>query len=96
MFILRNLELRLNILLIRLHFVTKLLQANIIILKNKVRVNGKVKHKYYMVSVGDLITYHKKDTSSQRFKKLKKRQIKRIKINFFFLKRKKKLICIYY
>ena len=93
MFILRNLELRLNILLVRLHFVTKLLQADIIILKNKVRVNGKIKHKCYIVSVGDLITYHKNDTYSQRFKKLKKIQItiKRRKIKKKNLKKKRKV-----
>ena len=93
MFILRKLELRLNILLVRLHFVTKLLQADILILKNKVRVNGKIKHKGYIVFVGDLITYHKNDTYSQRFKKLKRIPItiKRRKIKKKNLKKKRKV-----
>ena len=100
-FILRGLELRLNILLVRLNFVTKLLQADIIILKNKVMVNGKAKHKWYLVSVGDLIMYNNKIIFSQRLKKLKwkrynwrqlkikKKNLKNKKsINIYFLLRK--------
>ena len=97
MFILRNLELRLNVLLVRLHFVTKLLQANIVILKNKVRVNGEAKHKCYLVSIGDLITYHKKDMCSKRFKKLKWKRYrwKQIKIKKKKLK-KKRIVNMYF
>jgi RNA-binding protein YlmH len=42
-----------------MYFVNKLLQADFIISKNKVKVNGKIKHKRYLVSVGDLIVYNK-------------------------------------
>ena len=102
-FILRALELRLNVLLVRLHFVTKLLQANITILKNKVTINGTVRHKWYVVAVGDLIMYTNKNIFSQRLKKLKwkhrnwrqfkitlkKKNLKNKKyVNIYFLLRK--------
>jgi ribosomal protein S4 len=59
--VLRNLELRLNILLLRMCFVKKLLQSNALIYNKKILVNGKIKNKRYLLSVGDLIVYvHKK------------------------------------
>jgi len=56
-FVLSKLELRLNILLLRMSFVNKLLQANVVILKKKIKINSIIKHQNYLVSIGDLINY---------------------------------------
>jgi len=55
--ILCKLELRLNILLIRTFFVSKILQANLMISKKKIVVNSVFKHKKYIVLTGDLIQH---------------------------------------
>ena len=69
--VLRKLELRLNILLLRTGFVDKLLKINFLIKKNEIKVNSVLKHKNYLVSIGDLIEYkHKKTKKINRFNKL--------------------------
>jgi ribosomal protein S4 len=52
-----KLELRLNVLILRLCFVQKLLQANSLIREQKIKINGISKHKNYEVCIGDLISY---------------------------------------
>lgn len=49
------LELRLNILLVRMRFVSKLLEANSIVSKGLVHVNGFLKKKSYLVRLNDII-----------------------------------------
>jgi ribosomal protein S4 len=49
------LELRLNILLIRMRFVSKLLEANSLLAKKLIDVNGVFKRKNYLVRVNDII-----------------------------------------
>jgi len=55
--ILCKLELRLNILLIRMRFVNKLLRANSIIFNQQIIVNSTFKHHKYIVCAGDLVRY---------------------------------------
>ena len=81
--ILCKLELRLNILLVRTYFATKLLQANFLIEIKKIKVNGLFKHKNYVVSVGDLIYFmennflwRKTVNQSLRYKRIKNLQYK--------------------
>jgi len=52
--LLSKLELRLNILLVRIRFARTVLQANNLINKN-ILINGLLKDKKYIVCVGDLI-----------------------------------------
>jgi len=54
--LLRKLELRLNILLIRINFSPKLLISNQNILNSKILVNGKKKHPNYQVRIFDVIS----------------------------------------
>lgn len=49
------LELRLNILLIRMRFASKLLEANTLIAGKLVSVNGSFKQKTYLVRVNDIV-----------------------------------------
>jgi ribosomal protein S4 len=49
------LELRLDILLIRMRFVSKLLEANVFLTKKLIYVNGFFKQKNYLVRVNDII-----------------------------------------
>lgn len=49
------LELRLNILLIRMRFVSKLLESNLLLTKKLIDVNGIFKQKNYLVRVNDII-----------------------------------------
>lgn len=70
--ILCKLELRLNILLIRIGFVTKLQQADFLISNYQITVNFFVKHKRYLLSKNDLIFFKTtclKIRDFQRFKK---------------------------
>jgi len=72
--ILCKLELRLNILLLRTHFVNKILQADNLISRKKVVVNGVSKHKQYLVSEGDLVEVlvtHRKAKKKEREKNWK-------------------------
>nr|QFP99043.1 ribosomal protein S4 [Rhizaria sp.] len=94
--ILCKLELRLNILILRLCFVKKLLESNCIIKEKKIRVNGLIKHKNYLVSTGDLIVYSeyfskfkRKYFDKRRWNRFKWRKWKKkpIKKMFFLLKR---------
>lgn len=62
------LELRLNILLLRIHFASKLSEANSLIKTGLVQVNGNKCHSNCVISVGDFIT--------------KKRTISMDKLNF--------------
>lgn len=72
-FILRKLEVRLNILLLRMYFVKKLLQANFLIKYRQIEVNGLFKHKHYLINVGDLITYKSNTLTKNRLISLKKK-----------------------
>jgi len=49
------LELRLNILLIRMRFASKLLEANSLVSAGLVNINGVLKKKSYLVKVNDII-----------------------------------------
>lgn len=61
------LELRLNILLLRLLFIKNILEANTFVQKGIFLVNKKIKNKNYLVKVGDLI--HKKNVTYLDVKK---------------------------
>ena len=66
-----KLELRLNILLLRLCLVEKLLQSNFLIKKKKIKINCRDRHKNYLVLVGDTIEYKQ----IQKFKKKRLKQL---------------------
>lgn len=53
--ILSFLELRLNILLIRMRFASKLLEANNLVSSQSIYVNGSLKQKNYLVRVNDIV-----------------------------------------
>ena len=53
------LELRLNILLIRIRFVSKVLEANTLLVNRSVVVNGFFKQKSYLAKVNDIIAFNK-------------------------------------
>jgi ribosomal protein S4 len=69
--LLTQLEIRLNIVLLRLCFTDKLQKANEIIESGNIRVNSAYKHSRYLLSKGDLIIYNKR--------MLKKRKLKMIR-----------------
>jgi hypothetical protein len=56
-FVLCKLELRLNILILRMGFVNKLQEVNFYISKSQLIVNNVRKNKRYLVSIKDLITF---------------------------------------
>ena len=85
--ILSKLELRLNIIIIRLGFVNKLLEANELIKNKEVLVNGLVKNKYYIISVSDLLLLKPMNF----FPMLRSRKIER-RLSFNQRKKGKKLI----
>lgn len=49
------LELRLNILLIRIRFASKLLESNVLVANGSINVNGSFKQKSYLCKVNDII-----------------------------------------
>lgn len=49
------LELRLNVLLIRIRFASKLLEANALVANGSIDVNGSFKQKSYLARVNDII-----------------------------------------
>jgi ribosomal protein S4 len=66
--ILSSLELRLNILLIRMRFASKLLEANTLVSSRLIYVNGSLKQKNYLVRVNDIVYNKPKSLSgSTRF-----------------------------
>jgi ribosomal protein S4 len=72
--VLCKLELRLNVLIIRMGFVNKLQQADFIISAGKCMINNITKHKRYSLSVGDLTSFKVaslKIRDLKRFKKLR-------------------------
>lgn len=72
--ILCKLELRLNVLMLRMNFVNKLQQADSLISNGNIRVNGMCKHKRYSLRKNDLISLEfstLKVGISKRFKKLR-------------------------
>jgi ribosomal protein S4 len=71
--LLRKLELRLNILLIRINFAPKLLISNQNILNATILVNGKKKHPNYQVRISDVISKKMSDSVNSTY---------RIKMNF--------------
>lgn len=77
--VLCKLELRLNILMVRMGFVNKLQQSDVLISNSKVIVNTSVKHKRYSVRTGDLISFRissLKLRDLKRFEKLRWRKLK--------------------
>lgn len=70
--LLSYLELRLNVFLVRINFVSKILDANKIISKKQVLVNFRSKKLGYLIKVNDLI----EDRSSHNIRKAYKRCIK--------------------
>ena len=70
--ILCKLELRLNVLVLRMFFVSKLQHANSLIAQKQIKVNGIVKQKKYLVSTGDLITYISSFRKSSKLRRLEK------------------------
>ena len=58
------LELRLNVLLIRMCFVSKLLEANNLLSKKLICINGSFKQKNYLVRVNDIIKKTSKSLKS--------------------------------
>lgn len=78
------LELRLNILLIRIKFVSKLLIANFIIKNNFILINNNIKKKNYIVKIGDIISLSLSLNNKlyKRKKKLTWRDLKKFKRNF--------------
>ena len=71
--LLRKLELRLNILLIRINFAPKLLISNQNILNAAILVNGKKKHPNYQVRISDVISKKMSNSVNSTY---------RIKMNF--------------
>jgi hypothetical protein len=69
--LLTRLELRLNIILLRLCFIDKLQKANEIIKCGNVRVNSICKHSRYLVSKNDLIIYNKRVFKKRKLKMIK-------------------------
>jgi ribosomal protein S4 len=72
--VLCKLELRLNVLMVRMGFVNKLQQSDVLISKSKVIVNNNIKHKRYSVRIGDLISFiisSLKVRDLKRFEKLR-------------------------
>jgi ribosomal protein S4 len=72
--ILLKLELRLNVLMLRMGFVNKLQQADFIISVGECMVNNLIKHKRYSLLIGDLtafMTSALKVHNLKRFKKLR-------------------------
>ena len=51
------LELRLNILIVRLRLITKVVLANYLIGLKLICVNGNCKHKNYLVKIGDIFRF---------------------------------------
>lgn len=101
------LEIRLNIILLRMSFVLKLLQGNHYIKKKLILVNGLSKKKNYLVCSGDLIQYNFLFNKAKKrikflkwrkfkWKKWKKRYNKKKKVKFFFWRVKKNRIIINY
>jgi ribosomal protein S4 len=77
--VLCKLELRLNVLILRMGFVNKLQQADFIISTGKCVVNNVIKHKRYFLSAGDLTAFkitYLKTRDLKRFKKLRWRSFK--------------------
>jgi ribosomal protein S4 len=77
--ILCKLELRLNVLLVRIGFVDKLLKASSLILTGKIKINNIRKNKRYVISSNDLISSspaYLKINNVKRFKKLRWRRLK--------------------
>jgi len=74
--ILCKLELRLNVLLVRMGFVNKLRQADFFIFEGKVKVNFFVKHKRYSVCKNDLIFFIITFAKIRHLKRFKKNRWK--------------------
>jgi hypothetical protein len=73
------LELRLNILLLRVKFVSKILTANFLIKQKYFFINGKNKKKNYIVKIGDILVYLLLFLNKKRVKQLNWRKLKRIR-----------------
>jgi ribosomal protein S4 len=71
-FILSKLELRLNVLMLRMGFVNKLQQADFIISLGEFVVNNVIKHKRYSLLVGDLTSFNISSLKVRAFKRFKK------------------------
>lgn len=97
--ILCKLELRLNVILFRVCFVTKIIEANKLIKNKKIFVNNVVKHREYLLIKGDivcfsnysgiisqLIRYNKVFWDRFKWKKYKKLIKKKINLSFFLRK----------
>jgi ribosomal protein S4 len=72
--VLCELELRLNVLMLRMGFVKKLQQADFIISAGRFVVNNVIKHKRHSLSVGDLTSFKISSLEVldlKRFKKLR-------------------------
>jgi ribosomal protein S4 len=79
--ILCKLELRLNVLMVRVGFVNKLQKVNSFISSGKVSVNFIIKDKNYYVRVGDLISFIIPSLKTVLFKRFKKFRWRRFKWN---------------
>jgi ribosomal protein S4 len=71
-------ELRLNIVLLRIKFTSKILVASFLIRKGCVVVNEKQKQKNYILKVGDTLRLITTFVSNKRKTKIKWRRLKRI------------------
>jgi ribosomal protein S4 len=71
-------ELRLNIVLLRIKFTSKILVASFLIRKGYVVVNEKQKQKNYILKVGDTLRLITTFVSNKRKTKIKWRRLKRI------------------
>lgn len=76
--ILCKLELRLNVLVLRIGFVNKLQQANYLISNSKILINSIKKHKNYFVRIKNIISFSQylKIRDLKRFKKIRWRRLK--------------------
>ena len=74
-FILSRLELRLNVVIVRMGFLNKILNANEAIKNDIVKVNGLQKHKNYIINKNDLISVltNKFSPKISKFKRKSKR-----------------------
>ena len=70
--ILCKLELRLNILIVRMGFIDKLRMADQFIQEGKVTVNFFIKHRRYLIRINDLICFTNFFLKSHNFKRFKK------------------------
>ena len=88
--VLCKLELRLNVLMVRMGFVNKLQLVNRFISGGKVSVNFIIKDKKYSVRIGDLISFIMPSLKKDNLKRFKKHQWRRLKWNKWKIQSKKK------